>query len=64
MMKATQENYESLCKKCEDLINQELTQNFMEISFIDYTEYITQLKTKFPKLTFELKNYGISITKE
>ena len=63
-MKATQENYNDLCKKCESMLNDEHTQSFMEISFINYAEYFNELKTNFPNLIFELKNYGIKITKK
>lgn len=63
MMKATKEQFEALCKNCENAIGNELIGGFSEINFVDYTEFLETLKNKYPELKFTQQSYGISIDK-
>ena len=61
---ATQEDYEEVRHRCQEMISDEHFGGFSKVNFVDYNNYLDKLKTEFPKFIIEQVNYGIRINKE
>lgn len=63
MRDATEEDYISLKKTCNQMLEDENFAGFTSVNFINYTQYLNQLKVEFPKFKFRQTDFGISVDK-
>ena len=64
MKKPTDRQLMFFKRACRKLQEDYLMSSFIKMNFIDYSDYIVELIDEFPKLVFELKDYGIRVSKK